>query len=179
MHTEFGLEAFADVRDERAHQLFTAHLAQASPAGQFCFVQRSNYDDNAHALRWLAERPETDRAAMLAMYWNLGADYLMQYAEAADAPAYEQASWQFCRLLEARYCGGFYPHAAVYFNPHETDGAYPFEYDGITRRREAPPAMLATVAGAQRVDVDADFPDYDDGLPPAVAVAVWALYDED
>lgn len=179
MNTEFGLEPFEDARDERAHQIIVAHLAQASPAEQFCFVQRSNYDDNARALRWLADRPETDRAAILAMYWNLGADWLMQFAAEADVPDYERASWQFCRLLEARYTSGFYPHAAVYFNPYETDGAYPFEYDNITRQRETPPAMLETIAGEQHVDVDADFPDYDEGLPLAVAEAVWALYDED
>ena len=67
----------------------------------------------------------------------------------------------------------------MYFNPYETDGAYPFEYDNITRQRETPPAMLETIAGEQHVDVDADFPDYDEGLPLAVAEAVWALYDED
>lgn len=66
MNTGFGLEPFADARDERAHQIIIAHLAQASPAGQPCFVQRSNYDGNARVLRWLAERPETGRAAILA-----------------------------------------------------------------------------------------------------------------
>ena len=68
MNTEFGLEPFEDTRDERAHQIIIAHLAQASPAEQFSFVQRSNYDGNARALRWLADRSETDRAAILAMY---------------------------------------------------------------------------------------------------------------
>ena len=90
MNTGFGLEPFEDARDERAHQIIVAHLAQASPAEQLCFVQRSNYDDNARALRWLADRSETDRAAILAMYWNLGADWLMQFAAGADVPDYER-----------------------------------------------------------------------------------------
>jgi hypothetical protein len=90
MNIEFGLEPFEDTRDERAHQIIIAHLAQASPAEQFCFVQRSNYDGNARALRWLADRPETDRAAILATYWNLGADWLMQFAAGADVPDYER-----------------------------------------------------------------------------------------
>lgn len=90
MNTGFGLEPFEDTRDERAHQIIIAHLAQASPAGQFCFVQRSNYGGNARVLRWLADRPETDRAAILAMYWNLGADWLMQFAAGAGAPDYER-----------------------------------------------------------------------------------------
>ena len=76
MNTRFGLEPFEDTCDERTHQTIIAHLAQASPAGQLCFVQRSNNDGNARVLRWLADRPETDRAAILAMYWNLGADSL-------------------------------------------------------------------------------------------------------
>ena len=41
-------------------------------------------------LRWLADRSETDRAAILAMYWNLGADWLMQFAAEADVPDYER-----------------------------------------------------------------------------------------
>ena len=88
MNTGFGLEPFEDARDERAHQIIIAHLAQASPAEQLCFVQRSNYDGNARVLRWLADRSETDRAAILAMYWNLGADWLMQFAAEADVPDY-------------------------------------------------------------------------------------------
>ena len=79
-----------DTRDEHTHQIIIAHLAQASPAGQFCFVQRSNYGGNARVLRWLADRSETDRAAILAMYWNLGADWLMQFAAEADVPDYER-----------------------------------------------------------------------------------------
>ena len=90
MNTRFGLEPFEDTCDERTHQTIIAHLAQASPAGQICFVQRSNNDGNARVLRWLADRPETDRAAILAMYWNLGADWLMQFAAGADVPDYER-----------------------------------------------------------------------------------------
>jgi len=53
-------------------------------------VQRSNNDGNARVLRWLADRPETDRAAILAMYWNLGADWLIQFAAETDVPDYER-----------------------------------------------------------------------------------------
>jgi hypothetical protein len=53
-------------------------------------VQRSNYGGNARVLRWLADRSETDRAAILAVYWNLGADWLMQFAAGAGAPDYER-----------------------------------------------------------------------------------------
>lgn len=178
--TTYGQEPFENERDEQEYRLIVDYLKNATPAQQFCYVQRSNYDSNRHVLRFLADRPETDCAVILAIYWNIGSDYLTQFADESDFQDndYQRENWRFSRLIEARYLNGFYPNATLYFNPYETDGAYPGEYDGITRKYITPPKMLQTVQGTEYVDIDGDdFADYDEGLPSELVEKVWALYD--
>lgn len=184
MNSTYGQEAFERVADARAHHLVLEYLKNATPAQQLYFVHRSNYDDNRRCLRWLVDQPQTDRAVILAIYWNLGADYFCQFASEADFEPddYRLETWRFTRLIEQRYTSGFYPNASIYFNPYDTQGAYPGEYTGIERRYTTPPQMLETVQGAEYVDVDGEtdaFDGYDDGLPEAVAEAMFALYDDE
>ena len=115
-----------------------------------------NYDSSSQVVRWLIDRPETDRAAVLALYWNLDADYLFRFVESDfDEEDYRLEDWRFSRLTEARYVTGFYPQGVVYFNPHRHAGACPGGYTSDTKRKYTPPRILVTVEDTEEyVDVE-------------------------
>ncbi|ULJ68626.1 DUF4274 domain-containing protein [Wielerella bovis] len=165
--------------NNETEKLILDFLKNATPAEQFNYAARSNYDDNKAGLAWLIDQPETERAVILKIYWNLGADYLTQFDDEQDVPYFVQEDWRLTRLIEARYTNGFYTNANIWYDPYDTDGGMPFEYEDIVRVREVPAEMLATINGHDFVDLEIDFEEYDEGLPSEIVNKLYALDESD
>ncbi len=162
--------------DEQAWQLLIAHLQEATPQQRHLFAARSNYDDNHDALQWLADDPRTEHATALLMYWSLGAEFHTQYATDDEVPGWARSSHRLIRQIEERCLTGFYASGTLYFDPRHGP-VPPGDYADVEQKRPIPPAMLAAVMGNEEVDLDDEH--YDEGLPMAVADAIWALYQQD
>ncbi len=162
--------------ESRSWELVRAYLASATPAEWHLFAARSNYDANATALRWLIDQKQLDRATALLIYWNLGAAWYVQFLAAQDAS--NPDTFRLLRLIEDRYCAGFYEAGNIWFDPHASDGGRPDNYPDVEVKRPVPAAMLEPVDGGEYVEVASDPDGFDEGLPVSVVDALYALHDD-
>lgn len=158
----------------QAESLILDYLRKASPRERHLYVARSNYDDNASALRLIADDPATDRATALMMFWALGARYLAQYADGSEVPDGQRIRYALVRTLESRFLSGFYA-SGIYFDPSEGP-VPPDDYAELPLRSPIPEAMYAVVEGQDWVDLED--PGYDEGLPAPLARTIWHLFDD-
>lgn len=162
--------------EARAWNLVHTYLADASPAAWHVFAARSNYDGNQQALRWLLDQPTLDRSTALLIYWYLGAAWHVQFTSADQALSPE--TFTLLRLIEERYAAGFYEAGNIWFDPHTSEGGRPDDYPGVAVARPVPALMLEPVNGSELVEVSEDPEGFDEGLPLSVAVALYALFEE-
>ncbi|CAN7559812.1 DUF4274 domain-containing protein [Acidovorax sp. LjRoot66] len=162
--------------EARAWNLVHAYLADASPAAWHVFAARSNYDGNKQALRWLLDQPTLDRGTALLIYWYLGAAWHVQFTSADQALSPE--TFTLLRLIEERYAEGFYQAGNIWFDPHTSEGGRPDDYPKVPVVRPVPAIMLEPVNGSELVEVSEDPEGFDEGLPLSVAVALYALFEE-
>lgn len=160
--------------ETRVQAIVQAYLADASPAAWHVFAARSNYDGNLQALRWLVDQPTLDRGTALLIYWYLGAGWHVQFTSAEQALSPE--TFLLLRLIEERYAAGFYNTGHIWFDPHTSEGGRPDDYPKVAVVRPVPTIMLEPVNGSEFVELDPE--GFDDGLPMAVAVAIYALFED-
>lgn len=160
--------------ETRAQAIVQVYLADASPAAWHVFAARSNYDGNLQALRWLVDQPTLDRGTALLIYWYLGAGWHVQFTSAEQALSPE--TFLLLRLIEERYAAGFYNTGNIWFDPHTSEGGRPDDYPKVAVVRPVPTIMLEPVNGSEFVELDPE--GFDDGLPMAVAVAIYALFED-
>ncbi len=160
--------------ETRAWNLVHAYLADASPAAWHVFAARSNYDGNQQALRWLLDQPTLDRGTALLIYWYLGAAWHVQFTSAEQALSPE--TFRLLRLIEERYAAGFYEAGNIWFDPHTSEGGRPDDYPKVPVLRPVPAIMLEPVNGSEFVELDPE--GFDEGVPLSVAVALYALFEE-
>ncbi|MES2820207.1 MAG: DUF4274 domain-containing protein [Pseudomonadota bacterium] len=158
-------------------EIVRSYLATATRAQWHLFAARANYDSNAAAFQWLIDNPETDRATVLLLYWNLGAAWYVQFA--CEQDALHPPTFALLRLIEQRYDAGYYQNADIWFDPRHSDGAGPGDYPDIPVITPIPDLMLHAVNGKDYVEVDCDPEGFDEGLPLAVVDALYALHEPD
>ena len=149
--------------------IIKTHLQAASAAQWHVYVAGSNYDDNLPHLQYLAAQSNLDQATAKMMFWCLGGRYLAQFAP--EHAKYQSEDAQLCRELIMRLQQGHYSNANIYFDPEHDSPVRPSEYSDYPDVWQIPAVMYAVVMGSEYVDLDDDA--YDDGLPLAVATAVW------
>ena len=167
-----------DDKARAAHAIVARHLQHASALERHVYVARSNYDDNLPHLGWLADQPKLDLATAVMMFWCLGGRW--QAGFAADSPEAQQDKWQLCQRLQQRCVQGFYAQGAIHFDPGQDSPVSPDEYNDVPLLTPIAPLMYEVVPGAEAVDVwDDDIDEnFDDGLPMAVAEAIFALWEQ-
>lgn len=164
--------------ESKSWELVRSYLETASPAQWHIFVARSNYDNNERALRWLIENPKTDCGTVLMIYWNLGAAWYVQFQSEEECEEYEKSTYRLLRLIERNYSSSYYMNHNIWFDPAHSEGGGPSDYPEIPVKSPILEIMLQSVNGSEYVEIESPA-GYDDGLPIAVAEALYALHDED
>ena len=153
----------------QVEDIINTYLQAASAEQRHVYVAGSNYDDNLPHLQYLAAQTDLDQATAKMMFWCLGGRYLAQFAP--EHAKYQSEDAQLCRELITRLQQGHYSDANIYFDPEQDSPVRPSEYSDYPDEWQIPAVMYAVVMGSEYVDLDDDA--YDDGLPLAVATAVW------
>lgn len=160
-------------RTQAIRSIVLSYLQGATPEQWHVYVARSNYDDNAPALRWLIDNPQLDRGTALMIYWYMGAAGYVQFASEDQVKDYEKDTFRLLLLIEQRYADGFYTQGRIWFAPEHSEGGGPSE----TRQPYVRPVstLMREEVGTELVDIEPE--DYDDGLPFEVMEKIEALFD--
>jgi len=157
-------------RDAKHWQLLTSFLEKATPVAQVNFARWTNYTDE-DILIWMIERPETDLAAALTIYFNMSPNY---YAEKTmqELASYELETYELLEKIAKRVKENFYAPSDVYFLGTDFLDTKYVNQDAL---RPIAEHMMKAYKGS--IIISHDFPeDFDEGLPIALCEEIWKLY---
>lgn len=133
------------------------------------FVLNTNYDFAVDALRWMVRSGRCDRAVALAMYWNLGAGYYVQFADRSEVPAHAKLTYSFVKKIERMFLAGEFAVSDLGYDPSGHLSAY----DDVPEVTPIPEELKRPIPG-RSIDEAALTRDWSNGLP----AFVWDELDE-
>ena len=143
--------------------LVIAYLTARPQPYWLAYVLHSNYDVNERVIDWLIRHPQCDKAVALALYWQLGAGFYVQFSDRESVPGHALHSYDLLRYIENRYLHDAFVSNEIAFDPSNRFG----DYEGKSVVVPVSEEMKRPLSG-HAVDDDALTEGWDGGLPPEV-----------
>lgn len=147
-----GIDAGETADNAAARLGVDTQLEAMGPDGWHRIALYGNWDyTEPEVWRWIATRPECDRATALAIFWKTQPEYFLQYSDAAEVPASEREAYALLALIRDRWAAGRYTRSELAFDP-DAD-AWPIDRADLIRRygdrveRLMPAAMRVRLSG--------------------------------
>ncbi|TDQ09485.1 DUF4274 domain-containing protein [Pedobacter metabolipauper] len=128
-------------------------------------------------LEWLVERPKTDLATAVMVYWMQGPRWWKQYHNKQELIEKGDSAmgFDFTETLESKILSGFFKDQEFAFDPTKDDHGtiWANEYLDKLTVREIPPFLFRTLVG-EEIEMPAGF---EEGMPPDLVKKVQDVYD--